>query len=97
MTNLPEAPLAKEAGIAYMTVAMVTDYDCWKDEHCTVEEIMKVMGENYKKAQSFVTAFIPRVVNESINHTPENKYAIVTNPETFSTKQKEIVNTLINV
>ncbi len=33
MTNVPEAFLAKEAGIAYATIAMVTDYDCWKEEH----------------------------------------------------------------
>ena len=33
MTNMPEAKLAREAEICYATVAMVTDYDCWHDDH----------------------------------------------------------------
>ena len=33
MTNMPEAKLAREAEICYATVAMVTDYDCWHEEH----------------------------------------------------------------
>ena len=43
MTNMPEAKLAREAEIAYATVAMVTDYDCWHPEHesVTVENIIK--------------------------------------------------------
>ena len=58
MTNVPESYLAKEAGIAYSTIAMVTDYDCWKEEHCTLEEIMKVMGENNKTANMIIPEII---------------------------------------
>ena len=94
MTNLPEANLAKEAGIAYVTVAMVTDYDCWKDEHCTVEEIMKVMKGNYEKAQKLLTGLVSRVKDISVE--PENKYAIVSNMENLDQGQKEIISTLLN-
>lgn len=94
MTNLPEANLAKEAGIAYVTVAMVTDYDCWKDEHCTVEEIMKVMKGNYEKAQKLITGLVSRVKDISVE--PENKYAIVSNMENLDQGQKEIISTLLN-
>ncbi|MCT4642504.1 MAG: S-methyl-5'-thioadenosine phosphorylase [Bacteriovoracaceae bacterium] len=96
MTNVPESYLAKEAGMAYATVAMVTDYDCWKEEHCTVEEIMKVMGDNYISAQKLVKVMIPNLVNNPVEFTPENKYAIVTNEALISSKSKEIINTLLH-
>ena len=46
MTGVPESYLAKEAGMAYATMAMVTDFDCWKEEPCNVEAIMEVMNKN---------------------------------------------------
>jgi 5'-methylthioadenosine phosphorylase len=96
MTNVPEAYLAKEAGMAYATVAMVTDYDCWKEEHCTVEEIMKVMGENYKSAQALIEKLIPSLGEKPIQFEAENKFAVVTNPELIPDDQKEVIETLIN-
>lgn len=94
MTNVPEAYLAKEAGIAYATVAMVTDYDCWKEEHCTLEEIMKVMARNYQAAQDFVTKIIPSLTDTPIDFTPENAYAVVTKPEMISKENQEIIDVL---
>ncbi|MBT4790848.1 MAG: S-methyl-5'-thioadenosine phosphorylase [Halobacteriovoraceae bacterium] len=96
MTNVPEAYLAKEAGMAYATVAMVTDYDCWKEDHCSVEEIMKIMGANYKSAQTLIEKIIPSLTREPIEFEPENKYAILTNPDLLTAEHKEIINTLIN-
>lgn len=94
MTNVPEAFLAKEAGMAYATVAMVTDYDCWKEEHCTVEEIMKVMGTNYKSAQSLIEKLVPSLMSNPVEVTKENTYAVVTNPELLSEEQK-IINSVL--
>lgn len=94
MTNVPEGYLAKEAGMAYATVAMVTDYDCWKEEHCTLEEIMKVMSSNYKSAQTLIERLIPSLTNEPIKFTPENEFAVVTNPELISKENKEIIAVL---
>lgn len=96
MTNVPEAYLAKEAGIAYATVAMVTDYDCWKEEHCTVEEIMKVMAGNYKSAQELLTNLIPNLVNNPVEFEAENKYAVITNPELISSEKQKIIETLLS-
>lgn len=96
MTNVPESFLAKEAGMAYATVAMVTDYDCWKDEHCTVEEIMKVMGENYKSASKMILDLVPDLVQKPVEFEAENKYAVVTNPDLISNKQNEIITTLLS-
>ncbi len=61
MTNMPEAKLAREAEICYATVAMVTDYDCWHDEHAavTVDAVVKVMTENAEKARALVRAVVP--------------------------------------
>jgi 5'-methylthioadenosine phosphorylase len=52
MTNLTEARLAREAEICYVTVAMVTDYDCWHEEHgaVTVEQIIGVLVKNAENA-----------------------------------------------
>ncbi|MEM7751428.1 MAG: S-methyl-5'-thioadenosine phosphorylase [Pseudomonadota bacterium] len=56
MTNMPEAKLAREAEICYATVAMVTDYDCWHDDHDDVDvaSVIKVMHDNTAKAQRLV-------------------------------------------
>ncbi len=56
MTNMPEAKLAREAEICYATVAMVTDYDCWHDDHEAVDvaSIIAVMSSNTGKAQRLV-------------------------------------------
>lgn len=96
MTNVPEAYLAKEAGMAYATVAMVTDYDCWKNEHCTVEEIMKFMGANYENAQKLIEQLVPSLMKKKIDFEPENKYALITNKDLLTSKHKEILKTLIN-
>lgn len=56
MTNMPEAKLAREAELCYATVAMVTDYDCWHDEHehVDVASVIAVMKDNTEKAQRLV-------------------------------------------
>ena len=56
MTNMPEAKLAREAEICYATVAMVTDYDCWHDEHAHVDvaAVIKVLHENVDKAHGLI-------------------------------------------
>lgn len=63
MTNLQEAKLAREAEIAYATIAMSTDYDCWHPHHdaVTVDAVIKVMNENVGNAKALVKAAIPRV------------------------------------
>ena len=58
MTNMPEAKLAREAEICYATVAMVTDYDCWHEDHdnVTVEAVIQVVNENAAHARTLITA-----------------------------------------
>ena len=61
MTNMPEAKLAREAELCYATVAMVTDYDCWHEEHeaVTVDAVVKVMTANAENARALVQAVVP--------------------------------------
>jgi 5'-methylthioadenosine phosphorylase len=56
MTNLPEAKLAREAEIAYATLAMVTDYDCWHADHdnVTVEMVIGNLMKNAVNAQQII-------------------------------------------
>ena len=63
MTNLGEAKCAREAEIAYATMAMVTDYDCWKtdEEHVTVEMIIANLNRNAAQAKAIVQQVIPRI------------------------------------
>jgi len=56
MTNLQEAKLAREAEICYVTLALVTDYDCWHQAHesVTVEMIISNLQQNSQNAQSII-------------------------------------------
>jgi 5'-methylthioadenosine phosphorylase len=60
MTNLQEAKLAREAEICYVTVAMVTDYDCWHPDHDAVEvtDIIRVLTQNAANAAKVVAAAV---------------------------------------
>ncbi len=95
MTNLPEAYLAKEAGIAFATLAAVTDYDCWKEEHCEVESILKVMQENTKKIKNLLPRMINYFYNNIFDFNTDNKFAIMTPLKNLNNKQKEITEILL--
>jgi 5'-methylthioadenosine phosphorylase len=65
MTNLGEAKCAREAEIAYATMAMATDYDCWKeDEHVTLDVIIANLHRNADTAKRIVAAVIPQIPAE---------------------------------
>jgi len=60
MTNLQEAKLAREAELCYVTIAMVTDYDCWHEEHdaVTVSDILANLKQNADNACKVVAATV---------------------------------------
>lgn len=95
MTNVPEAYLAKEAGIAYATVAMVTDYDCWKEEHCTLEEIMKVMSINNEQAHKLLKIILPKLSKNPFDVEKENTHALLTKPTQMTEEQEHILQVLM--
>jgi 5'-methylthioadenosine phosphorylase len=63
MTNLGEAKCAREAEIAYATMAMVTDYDCWKTDeaHVTVEMVVANLTRNAALAKAIIAKAIPQI------------------------------------
>lgn len=65
MTNVTEAKLAREAGICYTTVALVTDYDCWhqEEEAVTVEAVMEVMRKNVALAKVIIKKAVARLAD----------------------------------
>jgi 5'-methylthioadenosine phosphorylase len=66
MTNLGEAKCSREAEIAYATLAMVTDYDCWKvdEAHVTVEMVIENLTKNAAMAKAIVAKTIPQIPAE---------------------------------
>jgi 5'-methylthioadenosine phosphorylase len=67
MTNLGEARCAREAEIAYATMAMVTDYDCWKQDeaHVTVDMVIANLQKNAAQARAIVLQTIPLIPNQA--------------------------------
>lgn len=63
MSTVPEVSLAKELGIEYATVAMSTDYDCWKEneEPVTFEMVMKTMRNNSENVKKLIVETIPKI------------------------------------
>jgi 5'-methylthioadenosine phosphorylase len=66
MTNLPEAKLAREAEIAYATMAMISDYDCWKveEEPVTAQIVLSHLIANAETARRVIVDVIPRIPTE---------------------------------
>ena len=87
MTNMPEAKLAREAELCYATVAMVTDFDSWHEDHGTVDitKIVAVMHANADKAKALVGALAKDFPREHeacpIGSDKALEYAIITAPE----------------
>jgi 5'-methylthioadenosine phosphorylase len=87
MTNMPEAKLAREAEICYATVAMVTDYDCWHEDHSDVDitDILRVMKGNSEKAGRLIARLAADFPREHepcpIGSDRALEHAIITAPE----------------
>ena len=87
MTAMPEARLAREAELCYLTVGMVTDYDCWHEDHdaVTVEQVIGVLLANAGNARRLVGNLVPLVAG--IDHPCPHRcdraldHAIITRPE----------------
>ncbi|MDJ0844707.1 S-methyl-5'-thioadenosine phosphorylase [Crocosphaera sp.] len=100
MTNLQEAKLAREAEIAYATLALVTDYDCWHQDHdhVTVEMIIDNLHKNAINAQKVILETVKRLdKNPPISEAHSAlKYAILTPPEKIPAETKEKLGLIIN-
>ena len=60
MTNMPEVRLAREAEMGYVSIAMVTDYDCWHENHdaVTVDQVIDIMHKNTNKVKKLILSVL---------------------------------------
>src|SRR5205807_7158282 len=92
MTNLGEAKCCREAEIAYATMAMITDYDCWKidEAHVTVQMVIANLMKNAATAQQIikhVVPLIPTTANLTCHHSLRN--AIMTDQKFWASRTKK--------
>ncbi len=99
MTNLQEAKLAREAEIAYATLALVTDYDCWHEEHdhVTLEMVIGYLTNNVRNAQLVLKEAVKRV---NAKETPNQfagatKNAIFTQPDHWNPETAKKLEAII--
>lgn len=98
MTNLSDAKLAREAEMCYATLAMVTDYDCWKEdaEEVSVETIVRILQQNARTAQKIIRLAIKRIPAEqdcACAHALEK--AIITGREFIPEEAKKRLEAII--
>ena len=98
MTNLQEAKLAREAEICYATMAMVTDYDCWRAGHddVTVEQVIAVIHQNADNAAKVVRAAVacmPR--DRGCACASALKFAVMTDPKAIPQATREKLSLLM--
>ncbi|MEO0541856.1 MAG: S-methyl-5'-thioadenosine phosphorylase [Cyanobacteria bacterium P01_A01_bin.105] len=99
MTNLPEAKLAREAEIAYATLAMATDYDCWHPDHdsVTVEMVIGNLMKNAENAQRVICEVVKRVSEQppaSVAHSAL-QFAVLTPLDKAPAATKEKLSLLL--
>ena len=98
MTNMPESKLAMEAGICYVSLSMVTDYDCWHKNHdsVTVDQIVKVMKKNSENALKFINEICKEKTikcNELIKNLAKN--SIITEKSKIKKKTRDKLSNII--
>ena len=99
MTNLQEAKLAREAEICYATMAMVTDYDCWREGHddVTVDQIVAVIHQNAENAAKVVKAAITMLPAErTCACVNALQYAVLTDKKVIQAHTKERLALLLD-
>ncbi|MBD2136331.1 S-methyl-5'-thioadenosine phosphorylase [Anabaena sp. FACHB-1237] len=99
MTNLPEAKLAREAEIAYATLALVTDYDCWHPDHdsVTVDMVVANLHKNAVNAQEVIKQTVKRLgENPPVSDAHSAlKYAILTRLDVAPVETREKLGLLL--
>jgi 5'-methylthioadenosine phosphorylase len=98
MTNVQEAKLAREAEICYVTIALVTDYDCWHPEHdsVTVDMIVANLVANATTAQAVIADAVSRLpVERTCGCASALAHAILTRPDAIPEETKRALAPII--
>jgi 5'-methylthioadenosine phosphorylase len=97
MTNATEARLAREAELCYVTVALVTDYDCWHEteEEVTVEAVLQVLRQNVETAKRIIRETTVRIPAQRTCPCGEAaRFSVLTAPETIPAETRRAVELL---
>ena len=94
MTNMPEAKLAREAEIRYASVAMVTDYDCWHEDHddVSVDQVIKTLIGNADNAKKMIVEVVKNFEDYIDLKDPANNCldtALITDKSHWTEKTKK--------
>ncbi|MBE8540486.1 S-methyl-5'-thioadenosine phosphorylase [Geoglobus acetivorans] len=90
MTALPEAKLAREAEMCYLTIATVTDYDVWKDEPVDVKTVLENAAKNEENVKKILRKLIPAIPDRRECECGDAlKFAITTSPDKITDEAKE--------
>jgi len=98
MTNATEARLAREAEMCYASLALITDYDCWREETeaVSVEAIIAVLSENATAARRAMRAAAGRIdTKRSCGCRSAMRYSVITDPKAISPEAKERLKPII--
>lgn len=99
MTNMAEARLAREAEICYLTVAMVTDYDCWREGHesVSVEMVIKTLMQNAANAREIIKLAVPAVAAEARDCPCSSALAcaVITSPDAIAPETVERLRPIV--
>ena len=98
MTNIPEAFLAREAQICYCTIAISTDYDCWRDnpdEHVTVAAVIARYGESLTKAKSLLKNILEKNFSDEGCKCRKSLSEAVLTPEDALSPEKKLLLELL--
>jgi len=98
MTNMPEAKLAREAELCYATLALVTDYDVWHEEHdaVTVEAVVANLMKNVATAKEVLGRVISRIPASCSQGCPDAlRSAVITHPKSFPPRVRKRLDFLL--
>ena len=103
MTAMPEAKLAREAELRYATLALVTDYDCWRieEEAVSVEAVLAILKQNTENVKRVLSDLIPRLgkaIDDGVKCPVTDgamKFAVITATDKIPTQKLEDLKPLI--
>jgi 5'-methylthioadenosine phosphorylase len=98
MTNLTEARLAREAEICYATMALVTDYDCWREstEDVAIERVLEVLRANAAMAEKALLTAVGRVLpGRECGCREALRFAVITDPSRIPASARERLKALL--
>lgn len=97
MTSGPEAKLAREAEICYATIALSTDYDCWREneEAVSVEMVLETMKKNVLTTKKLLSCIIPSIKYKDCSCQNCLNYAIITDKDCWPKETKKKLDIIL--